>query len=63
MNTTERQILSSLDQQHRELVGVKPCRWHYAGMTDTYSCQHLELPGKAVIGRVEGMNRYPKAEE
>ena len=63
MNTTERQILSSLDQQHRDLVGPVPCRWNYDGKTDTYSCQHLKLPGRAVIDRVEGMNRYLINEE
>ena len=63
MNTTERQILSSLDQHHRDLVGPAPCRWHYDGKTDTYSCEHLKLPGKAVIGRVQGMNRYLITEE
>ena len=60
MNTTERQILSSLDQQHRDLVGPTPCRWHYDSKTDIYSCEHLALPGKAVIGRVQSMNSYPK---
>jgi hypothetical protein len=58
VNTTERQIVASLDQLHRELVGVKPCRWAYDGRTDTYTCSHLEATGKTVIGKVEGFNRY-----
>ena len=58
MNTTERQIVASLDQLHRELVGVKPCRWAYDGRTDTYTCPHLEFTGKRVIGKVEGFTRY-----
>ena len=58
MNTTERQIVASLDQLPRELVGIKPCRWAYDGGTDTYTRSHLEATGKTVIGKVKGFNRY-----
>ena len=54
----ERQITASLDQLHREMVGKEPCRWTYDGGKDTYSCPHLALTGKAVIGRVESFNSY-----
>jgi hypothetical protein len=63
MNTTERQIVASLDQLHRELVGIEPCRWAYDGKTDTYSCSHLEFTGRTVIYKVEGFNRYTLREE
>jgi hypothetical protein len=60
MKTLERQILASLDRLHRDAAeaGPSPCRWHYNGTRDTYSCSHITLTGKAVIGRVESMNRY-----
>jgi hypothetical protein len=47
---------------HRELVGIKPCRWAYDGRTDTYTCSHLEATGKTVIGKVKGFNRYTSQE-
>ena len=34
------------------------CRWEYDGVKDEYSCPHLRLSGRVVIGRVEGFNRY-----
>ena len=54
----ERQITASLDQLHREIVGREPCRWSYDGGKDIYSCPHLTLTGKDVIGRVESFNSY-----
>ena len=58
MNTTERQITAALDRLHRELVGGELCRWKYDGGKDVYSCPHLSLNGREVIGRVEQMNHY-----
>ena len=57
-STTERQIVASLDQLHREMVDSKPCQWSYDGGKDLYSCPHLALTGKVVIGRVQGFNHY-----
>jgi hypothetical protein len=57
-STTERQIVASLDQLHREMSGNKPCIWNYDGAKDVYSCPHLSLTGQIVIGRVQGFNRY-----
>lgn len=60
MNTTERQIVAALDRLHRDMAGGGQCRWEYNGRggQDTYSCPHLSLSGKEVIGLVEGMNHY-----
>tara|TARA_Y100000310_G_scaffold218694_1_gene219987 strand:- start:655 stop:855 length:201 start_codon:yes stop_codon:yes gene_type:complete len=60
MKTLERQILASLDRLHRDEAdaGPEPCRWNYNGARDIYSCPHITLSGKAVIGRVETMNQY-----
>ena len=57
-STTERQIVASLDQIHREMVSHEPCSWDYDGGKDVYSCPHIALAGKVVIERVEGFNRY-----
>ena len=54
----ERQITASLDQLHREIIGREQCRWSYDGGKDIYSCPHLTLTGKDVIGRVESFNSY-----
>jgi len=62
-NTTEKQILSSLDQIHRELSSVAPCRWQYDGVQDVYSCTHLRLSGREVIDRVHTFNRWVEREE
>ena len=62
-NTTEKQILSSLDQIHRELSSVVPCRWQYDGVQDVYSCTHLRLAGKEVIDRVHTFNRWAGSED
>ena len=57
-STVDRQIVAGLDQLHRETVGTGQCRWEYDGVKDEYSCPHLRLSGRVVIGRVEGFNRY-----
>ena len=57
-STVDRQIVAGLDQLHRETVGAGQCRWQYDGVKDEYSCPHLRLGGRVVIGRVEGFNRY-----
>ena len=59
MKVLERQILAALDRIHRDLADNQPCRWQYDGGQDKYSCPHLTLTGRAVIGRVETMNHYP----
>jgi hypothetical protein len=56
--SVDRQIVSGLDQLHREMAGTGQCRWEYDGAKDEYSCPHLRLGGRVVIGRVEGFNRY-----
>ena len=65
MNTTERQILAALARLHRDMVGNSLCRWDYNGRggQDVYSCPHLSLNGKEVIGLVEQMNHYTIKEE
>ena len=61
-NTTEKQILSSLDQIHRELSSVAPCRWQYDGVQDVYFCTHLRLSGREVIDKVQTFNRWVERE-
>ena len=66
MKTTERQIVAALDRLHRDMVGsYEPCGWSYNGRggQDVYSCPHLSLNGKEVIGLVEQMNHYTIKEE
>ncbi len=57
-STVDRQIVASLDQLHREMVGMGQCRWSYDGVKDEYLCPHVQLSGRVVIRRVEGFNRY-----
>ena len=63
MKTIERQILAALDQLHRQVSGIEPCRWAYDGGRDEYSCAHLTFTGRAVIDHVQQMNHYPITEE
>jgi hypothetical protein len=63
MGMVETQITASLDQLHRELVGAAPCRWTYDGRKDEYSCAHLRLTGKVVIGKVQDFNHYAVNQE
>ena len=63
MKTIERQILAALDQLHRHVSGIEPCRWAYDGGRDEYSCRHLSFIGREVIDQVERMNHYPITEE
>jgi hypothetical protein len=65
MNTLERQIVAALDQLHRDMAGNSLCRWEYTGSggQDVYSCPHLSLNGREVIGLVEQMNHYKLKEE
>ena len=63
MNTTERQIVAALDRLHRDMVGsLLPCRFHYTGRTDTYSCAHCSFAGRDVVGWVDSINLYPLRE-
>ena len=63
--TIDKQIHASLEQIHRERVGMPSanCWWHYNGGQDVYSCPHITLSGGAVISRVETMNYYPNRRE
>lgn len=55
-----RQIVSILDRLHRlETGATDPCRWTYNGIKDSYSCDHLVLEGRAVIGEYERHNYFP----
>jgi len=50
MSIQDKAITAALDRLHLELAGVrKPCRFHYDGKTDVYSCCHGEVDGKFVI--------------
>ena len=65
MNTLERQIVAALDRLHRDMVGNSLCRWEYKGSggQDDYSCPHLFLTGREVVGQVEQMNHYKLKED
>lgn len=50
MSIQDQAICKALDRLHLELVGLrKPCRFHYDGKTDLYSCCHGEVSGGIVI--------------
>lgn len=50
MSLQDQVIAKALDRLHTDLAGYrKPCRWHYDGKTDIYSCCHIELKGRTVI--------------
>ena len=50
MSVQDKAICKALDRLHLELAGLrKPCRFHYNGKTDIYSCEHGEVSGHVVI--------------
>ena len=60
MKIVDRQIQSSLDGLHREMVGPTICdgRWKYDARQEEYSCPHLSLKGSVVIGRINDINHF-----
>lgn len=56
MSVQDLAICKSLDRLHLELAGIRmPCRFHYDGKNDIYSCEHGEVSGRIVIDETKLM--------